>query len=130
MAFAIANSGIKYERLSSVEESRIQKQEESSVELSTLLERKFDSLRHKSLLLDSSVDTNEKLRYLTHSDNFEEALFLIDYLQDRFKEIEGNEEDGALIADIEFYLNRLEQNLDVVEKDLSFYSKTPEEGER
>lgn len=82
--------------------------------------KKYDYLKHKSIELDKSVETNEKLYYLTHSDNFEEALFLIDYLGDRFSELEisSSEQIEVAVADIGFYLQRLDENLSVVESDL------------
>lgn len=123
MAFAIANSGIRYERLAELDGVASKDQKLDLKSEQTRLVKRFDSLRHKSLLLDSSVDTNEKLRYLTHSDNFEEALFLIDYLQERFNEFGPQNDNEASLVDIEFYLERLAANLDVVEKELGYYSE-------
>lgn len=92
-------------------------------------ENKFKYLKDKSAKLDRSVETNDKLYYLTHSDNFEEALFLIDYLGERFVDIKNlqvkraelgvsDRIDPSEIVDIDFYLHRLDQNLSIVERDL------------
>tara|TARA_B100000212_G_C27135232_1_gene430893 strand:+ start:204 stop:614 length:411 start_codon:yes stop_codon:yes gene_type:complete len=123
MAFAIANSGIRYERLSELKGVTPGNQKLDVESEQAKLLKRFDSLRHKSLLLDGSVDTNEKLRYLTHSDNFEEALFLIEYLQGRFNEFGPHNDNEASMVDIEFYLERLAANLDVVEKELGYYNE-------
>lgn len=78
---------------------------------------KYGKLKLKTARLDRSVETNEKLRYLVHSDNFEEALFLIDYLGERFMR-DLPSKSAAELDDLRFYLKRLDQNLAVVESAL------------
>lgn len=118
---AITNTFAKYQEIPLFAAAQAQESPDQKLEAKVNeLEDKFDYLKQKSIILDQSVDTNEKLRYLTHSDNFEEALFLIDYLTDRFNELDLSNiayKDVA-VADIGFYMDRLEENLEVVESDL------------
>lgn len=117
---AIGNSFARYGSMRAVEESgRAPDVSEHIEEKLEFFKEKFDFLRHKSIVLDKSVETNRKLFYLTHSDDFEEALFLIDYLTERFEAMNnGHEANEVTVADIGFYLQRLEENLVIVERDL------------
>lgn len=84
-----------------------------------IFKEKYATLKQKSNLLDRSVETNEKLEYLTRSDDFEEALFLIDYLGERFSEKASMPFGETALEDIDFYLQRLEDNLMIVERALA-----------
>ncbi|MCO4756223.1 MAG: hypothetical protein KC478_17200 [Bacteriovoracaceae bacterium] len=131
MAFAIANTSAKFQHLNKLDHRQEQVEGVGDKHRVEVLKNKFDLLRHKSLLLDNSVDTNDKLRYLTHSDNFEEALFLIEYLHDRFDELDLADSERREIAfeDIEFYIERLEQNLDVVQRELKSFTNDDDIGD-
>lgn len=118
---AITNSFAKYQNIPLFAEPTDRGQIDEKLENKIIsLTDKFDFLRQKSVLLDNSVDTNGKLRYLTHSDNFEEALFLIDYLLERFEELDLSNVayKEVAVSDISFYIKRLEENLEIVERDL------------
>lgn len=118
---AIGNSFARYGAMNGLENSGRQPNVSEQIEERLdFFKEKFDFLRHKSIVLDKSVETNRKLRYLTQSDDFEEALFLIDYIGERFVSLQnGHEANDVTVADIGFYLQRLEENLAIVERDLN-----------
>ena len=122
---AITNSFAKYQNIPLFAQEQEEDFDEAISRKVQRLTDKFDFLRQKSVVLDQSVDTNQKLYYLTHSDNFEEALFLIDYLTDRFSELDLSNlsRQEVAVADIEFYIERLEENLEVVQNDLKRLSR-------
>lgn len=128
ISVAITKTFVKYQDLLNSGDAQISNALEERVEEKILyLKEKFAYLHKKSELLDKSVETNEKLLYLTQSDNFEEALFLIDYLSERFEELfltEGEEQEVAA-ADVAFYLQRLDENLALVEADLNKIGGSP-----
>lgn len=120
IVIAVANSFSLSRKLNLEQKGRAPGMDERTSKHITFLKDKFQFLKKKSEILDKNVETNDKLLYVTRSDNFEEALFLIDYLNDRLLEFEdtNTESRDVVLTDIGFYLKRLEDNLAIVERDL------------
>lgn len=119
-AAALGKTFVKYQKVAllSAQEEKTEKRETYRSRMQVFKD-KYASLKHKSEILDRSVETNEKLEYLTRSDDFEEALFLIDYLGERFNEKAPMPFGETALEDMEFYLQRLEDNLLIVERALA-----------
>lgn len=119
-AAALGKTFVKYQEVAmlSAQEEKSEKRETYRSRME-VFKAKYVSLKRKSGLLDRSVETNEKLEYLTRSDDFEEALFLIDYLGERFSEKASMPFGETALEDMDFYLQRLEDNLIIVERALA-----------